>query len=348
MTDQPSLPIRYETRPTAIVYGDGEIHELVMAEPSPVMVGASNLWRRIKTTIKTGIVLSMVFGYPALMVKAHQIDDTPVALEVGLPWSAPEAGVSVTLIAREVRGTGWAADRADWRPQAQLVALPAWQSALASALSDHAALSASLAARGGVADPDLDMAARLLRPVADEPMEPRLTAAAEALSRYDGRKERDLAATVNGHGALAAELRLFADWAEASSIDLESRMGAAESWPASKDDVSSFYAAKARAHVAHEILNASARAEPKLMAQAALRAEVRRVQAHWRRAATQSPLFVYNGGDASFLLANHLTGMAFVMSEAATASRELADLLEDAHSEVYVAELSIGRDSTLP
>lgn len=331
-----------------MVFGDAGYLELKMAEPSPIMLGASKLWRRITFSIKTFVVLSVLGAYPAMMVTSHAIDDRQVSLDQAMPWAVPEAGVAVTLIAREIRGPGWAADRAPWHPQAQLTAMPAWQSALAEALADHTAMSAALIAEAGAPDSDLEAAARLMRIDDDLYIEPRLAAAAEALARYDGRAARGLATRIQGGGALAEELRLFAGWAESSNMTLVAQSGDAAEWPATDSDIAAFYTAKARAHAAHELLFASARAEPKLMANATLRAEVRKVQDLWRRAATQKPLFVYNRGQDNLLMANHLTGMAYLMDEAAAASHALADALETPESSTYMAELAPREMASLP
>ncbi|MEO1100390.1 MAG: hypothetical protein AAFW65_00940 [Pseudomonadota bacterium] len=336
-----TLPLAYETedKPKAIVFGDAGYLELEMAEPSPLMVSASRLWRRSKLGAKVLAVCGLIGFYPAMMAHGHRINDAPVSLNHGLPWAAPEAGVAVTLIAREIYGPGWASDREAWHPQAHLRAMPAWQAGLANALSEHTALSASLLAVAGSPDSDLEAAVRLLRAETDLEMAPRLAAAAEALARYDGRAARNLAVSVRGEAALAAELRLFADWADRSKLALDDKAGSTEGWMATDGDVDAFYTAKARAHVAHELLGASARAEPKLMASAAMRAEIRKAELVWRKAATQQPLLVYNRGDDFLGMNSHLENMANIMEDAATTSRALADLLETPPESMYVAQV---------
>ena len=335
-----SLPLAYETedKPKAIIFGDAGYLELEMAEPSPIMVSASRIWRRVKLAAKASAVCGLLGFYPALMAQGHRINDAPVSLSQELPWASPESGVAVTLIAREIYGAGWASDREAWHPQAQLRAMPAWQGNIANALAEHTTLTASLLSISGARDSDLEAAARLLRMETDVDATPRLAAAAEALARYDGRTARGLAVSLGGDAALAAELRLFADWAERSRLELERQTGGEGVIPRD-DDVDAFYAAKARAHVARELLDASARAEPKLMANAALRAEIRKAEHIWRRAATQKPLMVYNGQTGFLGMTSHVEQMANLMEDAATASRELAELLETPSEAVYVAEL---------
>ncbi|MDX1294270.1 MAG: hypothetical protein R3265_15755, partial [Hyphomonas sp.] len=242
----------------------------------------------------------------------------------------PEVGVSIVKIARELEGGGWAGDRANWHPQARLTAMPAWQSATVNALSQHTTLLADLTVKDGEADSDLKAAARLLTHVDGEDMRPRLTAAAEALNRYDSRAGRGLAATPDKVGKLAAEAALFASWAESDRIDLSVQINQdIVEWPASKADIETFYGAKARAHVAQQMLVAARTAEPRLARLPSVSTAFDRAELAWTRAARMKPLIVSNqSGDGPFM-ANHLASIGFYLSEAQDASRHLADVLQE-------------------
>ncbi|MEL7454228.1 MAG: hypothetical protein AAGJ50_12740, partial [Pseudomonadota bacterium] len=150
--------------------------------------------------MKVLAVAGIVLAYPLLTVTSHDIIDAPVDLSEGRHWSAPEAGVAATLITRELNGPGWAADRHRWHPQSRLIALPAWQAGLVAALADHGRLTLSLFE--GQRDQDLATAVRLLGRSDDGATEPRLGAAREALTRYDGRVAAGLAGRPQGLGAL--------------------------------------------------------------------------------------------------------------------------------------------------
>lgn len=355
MPKQRSLLTAYETsaspKPKAIIYGDNGIIELEMAEPSPVMIAASRLWKRFVVTAKTATVISLMGFYPAMMATGHNIDDTPVSLDYANSWASPEAGVAMTLIAREIHGAGWAADRADWHPQSRLVAMPAWQTTMMNALSEHTLLTADLVRDAGYADNDLRAASRLMKVEDGLYSGPRLMAAAEALARYEGLASENLAYKVSGDAALIEELQLFAGWAGHSVDMLAPMIGESERIVAGDTDIEAFYKAKAYAHVAHQMLDASSRAESKLMSNAAMRANIRRAETAWRRAAEMKPVFVYNGDADNFGAPSHLETMSTLLKEARTATQDLVTLLQEASTnEIYIAQLDtgLGANVTLP
>ncbi|CAN0452694.1 unnamed protein product, partial [Scytosiphon promiscuus] len=163
--------------------------------------------------------------------------------------------------------------------------MPAWQRATADALSQHTALLADLTVKDGDVDSDLKAAARLLKGVEGEDMRPRLTAAAEALNRYDSRAGRGLAATPDKVVKLAAEATLFANWAGADRIDLSVQVNQdVVEWPASRVDIETFYGAKARAHLAQQMLAAERTAEPRLARLPSVSTAFDRAELAWSRA----------------------------------------------------------------
>ncbi|MEP1599781.1 hypothetical protein [Hyphomonas sp.] len=310
------------------VLGSDHLVTFDYAEPSPIMLFAQRWWRRTVTLLKVGVVVCAVAAYPIMTVASNRIDDSSIEV-AGQNWTLPEVGVSIVKIARELEGGGWAGDRANWHPQARLTAMPAWQSATADALSQHTALLADLTVKDGEVDSDLKAAARLLKGVEGEDMRPRLTAAAEALNRYDSRAGRDLAATPDKVDKLAAEATLFASWAEADRIDLSVQVNQdVVEWPASKVDIETFYSAKARAHLAQQMLAAARTAEPRLARLPSVSTAFDRAELAWSRAARMKPLVVSNqSGDGPFM-ANHLASIGFYLGEAQDASRNLAAALE--------------------
>jgi len=296
--------------------------EFDYAEPSPVMGFFSRMKRRVIFLFKATAVAALVGTYPAMMVMSHSIDDSQVMFADGHEWSVPEVGVSMMMLARELEGNQWASDRDWWHPQARLTAMPAWQEGIAHSVADHTRWAAT-----ETGDPDLASASRLLVPEGGM-MRDRLTAAAEALARYDARVESDTAKRPDGARALAGSLRLMAGWGEASEARLSEQIMSNSGWPASREDVRAFYEAKARAHVAHEILMVTLRHEGRTIAERGLGPQSRDLLEKYRRAAIQKPLFVSNQRGDGIVLTNHLTGMAFLMSEASEASALLASALE--------------------
>ena len=286
------------------------------AEPSPLMERASRWWQGAIRILKIAIILALVAGYPAMMVANHKIDSSPVVLSQASPWTSFEVGTALTLTGRELTVTGWAADSAAWHPRARLTALPAWQEGVSGALSEFLVLSASLATNEtGEADSDLLAAGRLLVPASDSEGTPRLNAAAEALQRYEGRLSRGLAAAPTGAEAFQAEIDLFETWVVASSDDLRKRAGSAEAWPASRADIEAIYVARARAHVASQLLNASVLSEPDLITSRDAAEARDDLQVALRRAATFNPVFISSQAGTGRLLSDHPATMAFYMSE---------------------------------
>jgi len=284
----------YREAPTVTVLEPHRHVELEYAEPSPTMEFLSRVWRRIVFLFKAALVMVIIGAYPAMTIAAHKIDDTPIEFANGYEWSVGEIGGTVTLVARILEGPGWAGDSPEWHPRARLTAMPAWQEGIASAASDYTRL---IAVQSG--DEDVVAAARLLAPEAGN-MKDRLTAAAEILARYDSNVENGHAVSAVGEKALVEKLRLTAGWAQDSRTSLASATRNIDTWPASYDDIRLFYTAKARAHVAHELLGAALSQEASAVNERALQDTKAEALALWRRAAEQKPLFVTNrsGNDA--------------------------------------------------
>ena len=323
------LPAAYqEEGPAVTVLGSDHLVTFDYAEPSPIMLFFQRWWRRSIVMLKAGVVVGGVAAYPIMTVASNHIDDSTVQI-AGQNWTLPEVGVSIIKIARELEGAGWAGDRANWHPQARLTAMPAWQIATTSALAEHTRTLADLTEKDDKADADLIAAARLLQGMPGEDMRPRLTSAAEALNRYDSRAGRGLADRPDKIEKLAAEARLFAGWAKADRIDLSVQVNQEiVEWPASKVDIETFYGAKARAHVAQQMLMATRISEPRLAQLPSVSAAFDKAETAWTRAARMKPMVVSNqSGDGPFM-ANHLASMGFYLIEAQDASAELADALE--------------------
>ena len=329
MAFESSLPAAYIEEDSAVsVLGTEHLVALDYAEPSALMLFTSRWWRRIKTLLKLGVVVGAVAAYPVATLVSHQIDDSSISLS-SQDWSAPHVGVAITKIARELEGGGWAGDVANWHPQARLTAMPAWQEATVNALADHTRLLATLSTTNDEPDADLLAASRLLRTLPNEDMRARLTAAAKALNRYDGRVSRGLARVSDTRLALIAETEMFAKWAETSRNDLSEQINQETTgWPASKMDIRTFYASKARAHVAHEMLVAAMANEPNLEKYADVTAAMVRAEQSWLHASQQKPLIVSNQRGDGALLTNHLAGMAYHMAEARDASLAMVAALE--------------------
>ncbi|MDP1555385.1 MAG: hypothetical protein Q8S09_10870 [Hyphomonas sp.] len=295
------------------------------AEPSPMMLSFQKGWKRIVGLFKLTLVLAVLAAYPVAVVVSSHINDSAVVFPPNESWSVSGVGVSIHKIGRELAGAGWANDRASWHPQARLTALPAWQEATAAGLSEHVKLLSEVAATSDGPDTDLAAASRLLMAVPGEDMRPRLTAAAEALNRFDTRASRGLALRPSPDETLPLEMALFAGWAASDVAALSDRINAEQSaWLASKEDIAAFYTAKARAHLAHELITASMVRAYGLAGNAELAALLNRAGASWQRAAEMKPLLVSNQSGADAVFPNHLASMAYYLVEAEAATAELA------------------------
>ncbi len=309
----------------------GEAHFVALdyAEPSPIMLFFQRWSRRISRTARAALIVGIIGFYPAMMIVSSAVDDSPIRFPPTQTWAVSGVGVAIEKIAREVSGPGWAADRPGWHPQARLTALPAWQDATAAALAQHVGLLGSLTAVDGERDPDLIVAANLLAPEGEEAasqVRPRLAAAAAALNRYDTRASGGYAVMPSKRDSLREEAGMFAAWAADDRARLSDRINAdQDDWPASVPDIEAFYAAKARAHFARELIVAARDAAPGISLDATLSIAVTRAEAAWSRAAEMKPLMVSNQSGADAFLPNHLATMAYYLLEAEEASRALHD-----------------------
>ena len=308
----------YREAPEVTILEPSRHVELEYAEPSPVMGLMSRAWRRLIFLLKAATVITLVGAYPAMTVTSHTIDDTPIEFADGYEWSVGEVGKTVTLIARILEGPGWASDRPSWHPHARLTAMPAWQEGIAASSADFTRL---LAAQTG--NEDVAAAARLLSPE-PQAMGDRLTAAAEILAKYDSRVEDGHAKAPEGLKSLNQKLNLTIGWANDTRSALAMQARTPTAWPASYEDIRTFYHAKAQAHVAHELLSAALAQQNDAIVSRGLTETKIEALALWRKAAIQSPVLVSNQtGSGAF--GSHLTGMAFLMDEAGAATTALVD-----------------------
>lgn len=266
------------------------------------------------------VFLLLIFGYPASVLAAHNINDRDVILSSDA-WVSESAGIVSTLVSREVNTNGWAQDRDAWHPQARLTALPAWQEGIIEASSDWIGALAEASDN----DSDLVAAARLLSPTDQRPVTPRLQAALEALERYNSRLGSEFASAPASKRFLATSL----DDIEQTASDMRSALAQAtldqSDWPATPLAIEAFYDAKAQAHVIEQrlrTLHAQA-AMTEAEANEAFLADLDVAIANWARAAEFKPLFVMNQTGSGVLETNHLAVMSFYYEQAETATEAI-------------------------
>ena len=319
-----------EEGPDPAEVSEAHLRELEDAEPHPIMDIFRGLWRRTVFLFKLSLFLALVGAYPVSVVMSHKIDDSDIVFADGQKWAFPESGIAITKIARELEGKGWADDKPNWHPQARLTAMPAWQEATADGLSEFTRMiAAAVPDENGEPDADLVAASRLLNGIPGEDMRPRMTAAAEALNRFVSRASRGVISMPDRRVLAADEARMFAGWAEADQDDLSTQIyQESTGWPASKQDIRVFYAAKARAHIALQMLQAARLADRDSLADADTMAAYDKAEAAWTRAARIRPLVVSNQKGDGAIMANHLASLGFFLRDAQRTSLELAERLD--------------------
>ena len=314
--------VRVKARPAPI---PEHFISLEHAEPSPLMESFQKGWQRIVGLFKVLLVLGLLGAYPAAVVLSSHVYDNPVTFPGNEAWSVPGVGVAVHKIGREQAGAGLVSDRPVWHPQSRLTALPAWQAATFAGLAEHVKILSEVAGTSDGPDGELAAASRLLTAVPGEDMYPRLEAAAKALNLYDTEASRGLALRPSPEEILPHEMALFAGWAAEDVAALSDRINAEQDvWLASKEDIAAFYTAKARAHLAHELIVASKARAYGITGDTELAVLLARAESAWKRAADMKPVFVSNQSGSAALLPNHLASMAFYLVEAEAASSELA------------------------
>lgn len=302
--------------------------DLEGAQPSPIMIGFQKFWRRLIGLAKICLVLAVIGAYPFAVVSSSHVYDHPIAFPQGETWAVPGVGVAIHKISRELTGAGLVADRPDWHPQSRLTALPAWQEATFAGLSEYVKLMSEAAAKSGVPDGELAKAWVLLTVVPDQDLKPRIAGAAEELNLYDTRATRGLALRPTPEQTLPQEMAMFARWAAADRAALSDRINAEQDvWLASREDIAAFYAAKARAHIAHELIMTTKARAYNITGDAELAVALARAEAAWGRAAELKPFFVSNQSGTGAILPNHLSSMAYYLTEAEAASDYLAGKL---------------------
>ena len=130
----------------------------------------------------------------------------------------------------------------------------------------------------------------------------------------------------------------MASWSDISAAELGEQSNLRDGWPASKADIEAFYAARARAQLASQLIAASLNAEPDTLVSEAVQSRIDRLVAAWRKAATLDPVFVSSQSGDARIMADHLAMMAFYIGEAGRATRDLGGaIIIDAEGQAEAA-----------
>ena len=307
------------------------VHRAPSDGPGAFERGMSKLWSWTKRTLITCAAVAAVGAYPAMMITAHQIDDSVPALDdPNTPWMSASTGMASTLVAREIDGRGWVADYPDWRPEARLNALPAWQASLSDSLSAYIRVRAEHTIWQGEPDSDLMTAARLLTVRDDGKTEARLYAAREALARYDGRLRADLAVQPIGLEAVQAQVALVSGFATDSRSAVGPLISEPDRFFGRQETIGALYSVRGQAQVASIALAGLLMEEGALPDGEGVREAAGVALDAWRRIAEMSPLFVANSKPGSFFPGNDLIEVAYLLDEAGRATLALDAALTSA------------------
>lgn len=273
--------------------------------------GAVRLW----SAIAAGIAVAG--AYPAMMIAGSDVGDGNVSSVVDRTrWTSPAAGGVAMLMEKHFNDLGWAPDAESWTPMARLTAKPAYQSAMAGALSEFVTLTQAQLAAAGLADDDLTAASRL---ISADATSAQLRAGRDALLSYDRRMKRRASAVASTPAQIADQLGLINGWAGKSQTALAAAAQETEGGPLNTPATQAVYAAKGRGIAAYTVLDTMHWPDATRVAtqrSAALAA--------WKDVAEFHPVFVLNGSPDGSLFGNHATSMGFLLSRAQKATDDFA------------------------
>lgn len=287
---------------------------------------------------KVAAVIALLAAYPALMVRASDVGDRDVASLVDRTlWAAPWAGAAATVMERHFSDIGWASDAPGWAPEARLTAKPAYQSALAAAFGEFAALRADQEAAAGREDPDLLAAARLATPASTGIQ---MRAASDALLAHDRRVRRragDGPAAQSTPAEIAAQLGLINSWAAASQAEFAASSAALGGSPLDDIATQAVSRARARALAAYVFIDATPWPQDATLAAARTNA----LEA-WNAALQFRPMVVFNGSPDGSIFGNHASSMGYLFTKAQAAT---SDYLSKVHP---LAQPSVAAEAPNP
>ena len=272
-----------------------------------------------------GAIVLAAVAYAVWTFGSSRIPNRPPEIVPSQVWADPTLGAAIELLDRQVGSAGWAPSRADWHPQARLKAMPAFQLGIADVLSGFAAQRASL--RADDLDEGLELAATLLLQADGEGATDRLSAASQALRRYDGLKARQVRVSRTDLERIRSDLI----WIESMLVEETARTTQTVSSQDAKafnpSGTALFYRTKGRLYAAGTLL----RSLPlDRIPKAQLRSRIVSAQGALDAAARPAPLIVSNPEPGAFSFGgNDYIQQAYLTAEARSALSEALDALSD-------------------
>lgn len=287
-------------------------------------------WLRHWKPIGGGMIIIALLGsYPATMVLSHKLPDQIADNSRDEVWADQRIGAAIELIQTEFEVRHWSDALPEWHPQNQLIAVPAFQDGLRETLALFAYLRADTSQAGRTRNEDLSIASTLILNATGEGSEDQLSAAAQALRRFDGL----IARSVLDNDALAnlmrAEAALYADILSESVSDIRRSVQSDDHKIFNRARTDRYYRIMGKIYAVGTLLNA---VQTDDIVQPGFRDAREKARSALARAFAPRPLIVSNPQPGDFSLGgNDMMTLAYLIEDAIFALRELEAVLEENH-----------------
>ncbi len=287
-------------------------------------------WLRHWKPIGGGMIIIALLGsYPATMVLSHKLPD---AIPENMPrtvWADERIGAAVELIQSEFEIRRWSDALPEWHPQNQLVAVPAFQDGLRETLALFADLRANSSQAGRTRNEDLSIAATLILNATGEGSEDQLSAATQALRRFDGLIARSVLDNDAMASLMQSEAGLYAELLSESVSDLRRAVQSDDHKIFNRARTDRYYRIMGKIYAVGTLLNA---VQSDDIVHPGFRDARQKARHTLARAFAPHPLIVSNPEPGDFSLGgNDMMTLAYLMEDAIFALRELEAVLEENH-----------------
>ena len=275
------------------------------------------------------IIIALFGSYPATMVLSHTLPDQIASNGRAEVWADQQVGAAIELIQTEFEVRHWSDALPEWHPQNQLIAVPAFQDGLRETLALFADLRANTSRAGSTRNEDLSIAATLILHATGEGSEDQLSAAVQALRRFDGLIARSVLDNDAMANLMRAEAALYADILSESVSDLRRSIQSDDHKIFNRARTDRYYRTVGKIYAVGTLLNAVRSHD---IVQPGFRDAHEKARDALTRAFTPRPLIVSNPEPGDFSLGgNDMITLAYLMEDAIFALRELEAVLEENH-----------------
>lgn len=275
------------------------------------------------------IIIALLGSYPATMVLSHTLPDQIAANGRAEVWADQQVGAAIELIQTEFEVRHWSDALPEWHPQNQLIAVPAFQDGLRETLALFADLRANTPRAGRTRNEDLSIAATLILNATGEGSEDQLSAAVQALRRFDGLIARSVLDNDAMANLMRAEAALYADILSESVSDLRRSIQSDDHKIFNRARSDRYYRTVGKIYAVGTLVNA---VQSHDIVQPGFRDAHEKARDALARAFAPRPLVVSNPEPGDFSLGgNDMMTLAYLMEDAIFALREMEAVLEENH-----------------